>query len=192
MSQEEPSKDSTARTSPASAAGKPATSERRTEANRINALRSTGPKTELGKRTVARNAIKHGILAREVVIKAGDGEESLEEFLELVKQLFELYEPDGVVEESLIQTIATSWWRRRRVLRCETGAIRRQLDTLANRHPDAHNSDAQRFSLGGFGEAELLLRYEAHIDRQLDRAMDRLERLQRQRRGENAPPPLNI
>ncbi len=32
-----------------------------------------------------------------------------------------------------------------------------------------------------------LLRYEAHLDRQLYRAMDQLERLQRQRRGENLP-----
>jgi hypothetical protein len=33
-----------------------------------------------------------------------------------------------------------------------------------------------------------LLRYEAHLDRQLYRAMDQLERLQRQRRGETVPP----
>jgi hypothetical protein len=35
-------------------------------------------------------------------------------------------------------------------------------------------------------------RYEGHLDRQRYRAMDQLERLQRQRRGENVPPPLNI
>jgi hypothetical protein len=38
--------------------------------------------------------------AREVVITAGDGEESLEEFHELVKQLHEQYEPIGIVEDS--------------------------------------------------------------------------------------------
>ena len=32
----------------------------------------------------------------------------------------------------------------------------------------------------------------AHLDRQLYRAMDQLERLLRQRRGEAVPPPLNI
>ncbi len=37
-----------------------------------------------------------------------------------------------------------------------------------------------------------ILRYETHFDRQLYRAMDELERLQRQRRGETVPPPLNI
>ena len=34
--------------------------------------------------------------------------------------------------------------------------------------------------------------YAVHLDRQLYRAMDQLERLQRQRRGEAVPPPLNI
>jgi hypothetical protein len=55
-------------------------SERRILANRKNALLSTGPKTERGKCAVFGNAITHGILAREVVITAGDGEESQEEF----------------------------------------------------------------------------------------------------------------
>jgi hypothetical protein len=40
--------------------------------------------------------------------------------------------------------------------------------------------------------ADKLLRYEAHLDRQLYRAMDQLERLQRQRKGENVPPPINV
>ena len=130
MSQEEPSKDSSARTLPASTARKPATSESRIQANRKNALRSTGPKTERGKRTVARNAIKHGILAREVVITAGDGEESLEEFQELVKQLWEDHNPVGVMEGSLVQEIASCLWRKARVLRAENGEIRTRVDTL--------------------------------------------------------------
>jgi hypothetical protein len=56
---------------------KPPVSESKILANQKNSLRSTGPKTLRGKRAVSRNAIKHGIFAREVVITAGDGEESL-------------------------------------------------------------------------------------------------------------------
>ncbi len=106
-------------------------SDRKVEANRQNARLSTGPRTELGKRTVARNAIKHGFLAREVVITAGDGKESLEEFDDLLGQLCEDYEPVGVIEESLVQTIATCLWRRARVIRAENGEIRKRLDTLS-------------------------------------------------------------
>jgi hypothetical protein len=130
MSLQETAKDSYAQSSPANPSRKRPVSERKLQANQQNALRSTGPKTEWGKRTVAQNAIKHGILAREVVITAGDGKESLEEFHDLVKQLQEQYEPIGIVEESLVQTIAACWWRKARVLRAENGEIRKRLDTL--------------------------------------------------------------
>jgi len=39
---------------------KPNVSSRRVEANRRNALKSTGPRTPFGKKMVARNAVKHG------------------------------------------------------------------------------------------------------------------------------------
>jgi hypothetical protein len=131
MSLEKPSQDCSVQSSPTNPPRKPPASERTIQANRRNALRSTGPKTDRGKRTVARNALKHGILAREVVITAGDGEESLEEFHDLVKQLYDQYEPIGIVEESFVQTIATCWWRKARVIRAENGEICKRLDTLA-------------------------------------------------------------
>ena len=39
---------------------------------------------------------------------------------------------------------------------------------------------------------EKILRYEVALDRQLYRAMNHLERLQRRRAGENVPPPLTM
>ncbi len=77
-------------------------SERKIQANRNNALRSTGPKTERGKRIVSRNAIKHGFLVREVVITAGDGAENQEEFHALIESLWNCYEPVGIVEETQV------------------------------------------------------------------------------------------
>ena len=56
----------------------------------------------------------------------------------------------------------------------------------------AVDAEARSFSLPTAEATDKLLRYEAHLDRQLYRAMDQLERLQRQRRGENVPPPLNV
>ena len=131
MSQQEPLRNFSTQPSPENSPRKRPVSERRIQANRRNALRSTGPKTARGKRAVACNAIKHGFLAREVVITSGDGEETLEEFHALIERLWEYYEPVGVVEESLVQTIATCFWRKARVIRAENGEIRRRLDTLA-------------------------------------------------------------
>ncbi len=54
----------------------------------------------------------------------------------------------------------------------------------------AGDAEARSFSLPPVDATDKLLR--AHLDRQLYRAMDQLERLQRQRRGEAVPPPLNI
>jgi hypothetical protein len=317
-------------------------SERKILANRKNALHSTGPRTERGKRAVSRNAITHGILAREVVITAGDGEESQEEFDALAQELLEHYEPVGPMERKFVERIAVCWWRLGRAIRAENGQLRKRLDTLSMdrtlRHEDqvnlalqfsigemnlfkAHNAadtkvptverhsalqamdrhlrehsiglvylstllelakseigrdgniseavrkkillmfgsldlsfalhcrnsitpktkaegqpsgscadketqtdpaftlaviehqleklsllkahalereklsldaEARSFSMPSEDATDKLLRYEAHLDRQLYRAMDQLERLQRQRRGENVPPPLNV
>ena len=38
------------------------------QANRLNALKSTGPKTPQGKATVSQNALKHGLSARHDVV----------------------------------------------------------------------------------------------------------------------------
>jgi hypothetical protein len=56
----------------------------------------------------------------------------------------------------------------------------------------AVEAEGRRLSLPSADATDKLLRYEAHFDRQLYRAMDQLERLQRQRKGENVPAPLNV
>jgi hypothetical protein len=276
------------------------------------------------------------------VITAEDGEESLQEFHALVEDLGNSYEPVGIVEETLVQTIATTMWRKARVIRAENGEIRKRLDTLkvdralrnsdkvnlglalsemdlhlfnaenladgkvstaerlsaaqaaqsnlrehrsslaylsallqaakseiasdghisekveeriflafglwdhwftltclhagppegkkedrtsekgGDKQIEAKNADvaafiddqlerigtfkeyalyredltvdaeARSFSLPPADATDKLIRYESHLDRQLCRAMDQLERLQRQRRGENVPPPISV
>ena len=132
------------------------TSLKKVEANRRNARLSTGPRTEHGKRAVARNAIKHGLLAREVVITAGDGEEDLQEFDIFLDRLWQEYEPVGVREETLVQRIATCWWRQARVLRAENGEIRKRLDcAIAEgvlRASDKHSLDVASLDLWGLGK----------------------------------------
>jgi hypothetical protein len=78
---------------------------------------------------------------------------------------------------------------------CIDGCLERisALDGYVTEREDlALDAEARSFSLPPADATDKLLRYETHLDRQLYRAMDQLERLQRQRRGENVPPPLNI
>jgi hypothetical protein len=48
------------------------TSFRQVEANRRNALRSTGPKTDEGKRRSRLNAVRHGLTAETVIASPED------------------------------------------------------------------------------------------------------------------------
>jgi hypothetical protein len=50
------------------------TSEKKTEANRRNALKSTGPRTPEGKNAVRPNATRHGLLSKEVPLTGEDAE----------------------------------------------------------------------------------------------------------------------
>ena len=70
------------------------TSQKKIESNRRNARKSTGPKTPEGKRAVRFNALKHGILAKAVVIEMGSGKESRAKFTELLTQLRQELQPE--------------------------------------------------------------------------------------------------
>jgi hypothetical protein len=48
------------------------TSEKQIQANRRNALKSTGPKTPEGKAAVRHNALRHGLLSRDVLLPGED------------------------------------------------------------------------------------------------------------------------
>jgi hypothetical protein len=102
--------------------------EKQLQANTHNAGLSTGPVTKEGKEVVARNAIKHGVFARDLVITAGDGLEDETEYRGLVDELESDLEPVGRLEMLLLEKIAVNYWRLRRLVRYETGEIRKGLD----------------------------------------------------------------
>jgi len=107
------------------------TSEKQIEANKQNA-RKGGVKTEEGKAIVKYNALKHGLLAKEVVITAGEGVESQEEFNGLLDDLLKQLQTVGPVEEMLAEKIAIAYWRLRRAYRYEVGLIRHELDNATD------------------------------------------------------------
>ncbi|MGZ8687447.1 MAG: hypothetical protein ACXWZP_03375, partial [Gaiellaceae bacterium] len=82
-------------------------SEAQIAANRLNAAKSTGPRTREGKEAVRYNALKHGLLAEAVVL----GDESTAEFERLVALLHDELKPDGQLESLLVDRIAACAWR---------------------------------------------------------------------------------
>ncbi|MHC4509558.1 MAG: hypothetical protein ACYTAO_11460, partial [Planctomycetota bacterium] len=103
-------------------------SRKQLKANIKNAQKG-GVKTADGKAIVKYNALKHGLLTKEVVITVGDGAENPKEFQALVDDLQTQLAPSGTLEEMLVEKVAVAYWRLRRAYRYEVGLIRQELDT---------------------------------------------------------------
>jgi hypothetical protein len=104
------------------------TSWRQFEANRRNALKSTGPRTEAGKQTSRRNAVRHGLTAETVVGALEDAEDY---------QAFEAtitadYDAQSAVERELVLRLASLPRRLRRATTMETGLFEIQADHLSS------------------------------------------------------------
>ena len=87
-------------------------SAQKIEANRANAQKSTGPKSQSGKAASSRNALKHGLTSRDLVIPPGHQEE----FDDLVASLKQDFVPETPAETVLFQQIVAAVWR---LLRCD-------------------------------------------------------------------------
>jgi hypothetical protein len=79
------------------------TSFRQIEANRRNALKSTGPQTEAGKRISRCNAVRHGLTA-ETVISALEDAEDYKAFEAAVTAD---YDTQSAVERELVLRLAS-------------------------------------------------------------------------------------
>jgi hypothetical protein len=102
------------------------TSQMQIEANRRNALASTGPRTEEGKAIVANNALKHGLTARRVLLP----DETEEELAAFADGLSEQLQPVGEIEVLLAERVVAAAWRLRRVYRVEAGIFAKQFYTV--------------------------------------------------------------
>ncbi len=103
------------------------------KANRNNAKKSTGPRTEEGKARVAKNALKHGLLARDTVLPGEDPADFDNQLSALEADIH----PANSLEFELVRQIADSQWRMRRLVRLETGFIAAAVaDT--RRHAEKH------------------------------------------------------
>src|SRR5258708_39904108 len=109
-------------------ADRPMTSTKQLEANRLNALKSTGPRSEAGKQQSRYNALRHGLTA-ETVIAALEHKDDYQAF---VAEIAADYQPRSAVETELVSRLASLLWRLRRSTRIETGLFQIQAELLQN------------------------------------------------------------
>jgi hypothetical protein len=95
------------------------TTENQINANRKNALKSTGPRTIEGKEASSQNAVKHGLCAKKNVIKT----ENQDEFDIFRDNMLADLSPDGAMEEMLCERIVSLSWRLKRAEHFQNAVI---------------------------------------------------------------------
>jgi hypothetical protein len=105
------------------------TSWRQFQANRLNALKSTGPRTDEGKRTSRRNALRHGLTAETVI----DGLEDSEDYRGFEAAIIADYDAETAIERELVLRLASLLWRLRRIIAIETDLFQIQAEILRDR-----------------------------------------------------------
>jgi hypothetical protein len=92
-----------------------AVSDAKREANRLNAQKSTGPRTEAGKAVSSRNAITHGVFCRDLLVL----DESEAELMELKQSALQRMDPRDGVELQLVEQWVGECWKLKRLQAAE-------------------------------------------------------------------------
>ena len=131
------------------------------EANRRNALKSTGPRTPQGKSAVSMNSLRHGLRARTVVLPGEDRQE----FQRLCDDLEAEWQPQSRTEQFYVEQMAVSQWK---LTRMEVGE--------ANIYQEVEGAKNQVPLLDRLWQAQ------CRLERSFARAQRELQRLQASRR----------
>jgi hypothetical protein len=159
--------------------------EKQIAANRLNAQKSTGPRTPEGRAAVRLNGVTHGLTAKTLVLKG----ESEDDFKAIFESLEAEYEPETPTEETLVAQLAMATWRLRRVYNMEAGYYSKRLSEMAE-YADENKLD-HSLRLGSVVNTNsnpiaLIGRQEAHLERTYYRALHELQRLRKEREAKLA------
>jgi hypothetical protein len=105
------------------------TSLKQIEANRLNALKSTGPRTEEGKQRSRLNALRHGLTATTVVSAL----ENAADYETFEQSILADYSPQSATARELTARLASVPWRLRRSTNIETGLLQIQGELMRSR-----------------------------------------------------------
>ena len=151
-------------------------------ANRQNAQKG-GVKTDAGKQITKLNALKHGLLSQEVLLRT----ENAGDLSVLGQRMREELAPAGLMESVLVDRMVANTWRLRRVMQIERDLMEAETFGLP---ADVEQTLGNNFSYSH--TYTKLMRYEAFLDRSFYRAYHELQRLQALRRGEQVVAPIVV
>ena len=160
-------------------------SDKQLEANRNNALLSTGPKTEEGRKRSSSNALRHG-LTGQVTTMTDEDRVAHDSFSEA---LIQSLAPEGAMETQLAQRIATDSWRLNRASAIEDNLFALGLDENAGKLcPDDERIDdalttARVFTMES-KQLQLLTLYEQRLNRAVQKNLALLQSLQTARKAQ--------
>jgi hypothetical protein len=143
----------------------------RDQANKANALHSTGPRTESGKQRSSMNALTHGLTAASPVLATEDPAA----YQLHIQQFRDEYKPATPTETQLTQELADTAWRINRIPSLEAALLDRAANPPSEQARiefdivDAHRALA---SLGLHG---------SRLSRQFQKALDQLREIQEER-----------
>ena len=101
--------------------------DKRKETSRLNALKSTGPKTPEGKRRSAFNSVTHSAYVKELILPG----EELSDFQLLMHTHLDVWKPTNPIEETFVNEMVTTLWRLRRQAPAESSLIRIQMQRMS-------------------------------------------------------------
>lgn len=164
-------------------------SEKQLEANRQNAQLG-GVKTEEGKAIIRFNALKHGLLSKEVLL----GDESKQELDELAEWLKKDIKPQNMLEMFLVDKIITDIWRLKRAIKIEKEMLENAIKTAEKDYFDKEKGLAGSISndLANDDTYGKFTRYITTIERGIYKALHELQRLQAGRNGQIVPLPIAL
>jgi hypothetical protein len=169
---------------------RPKSKSKKSQAARANGAKSHGPVTAAGRARSSRNSVRHGLAARAALPVASVvlPTESGKDFRTLLRSYLVEYDPTGPLETELVQTMATTRWRLRRLATIETTLLGNEIEFNANFIDrefaeiewTANPADRLAYTFKQLSHSPslgLLVRYEAALNRSYDRAFKQFHAL---------------
>jgi hypothetical protein len=165
----------------------------KTQTARANGAKSRGPATAEGRAKSSRNSLRHGLSAKSVLLPA----ESTQKFQLLLEAHIQQFRPATDVEMDMVEAMAVTRWRLRRIWAIETSLLANELTRRAEDIDDEFSELTAEDRLAWVFQKladnnqslALLARYEGNLNRAFDRAFKQLAILQAQQQNEPTPDP---